>query len=706
MGIQKTLGGDRLGSGNRMKQEMHDFYRSNKNLSTRFASTMAPGVLYPCYVNIATKGDTFDMDMNAFVRTVPTIGPLYGSFKLQVDVFQVPFRLYQAILHNNTTDIARKMNQVYLPQVLLGANVGRTEIKEGFKEQINYSALMRYLYQSGVGVPQDDQDFLTNSGEVDNVEIHNEILAIPMLAYYDIFKNYYANKQEENAYVIKPKIEEIRYTIQSIDTTWTAPNGNNNIITLDDESTGSEYSFSGQEDGKIYEIRIKGDFRTQNDHNDWREPLNNIFIDMVSSFTHTSAYGSIQDLIDQGVLILEENDEDYILLLIKKFPIERFAFNTITIRANREYNTTAIQLSAFPLENIDNMRKYLLTQWDLGTKVVLSNENQNYLPYATNWKKELNGIYSNTYPMNGLCVKCYQSDMFNNWLDTEWVNEITETSAIDVSNGSFTLDMLNFKKKLYDHLNRLAISGGTYDDWQEATYGDRVWGKSEKPIYCGGMSSEIEFDEVVSTAQTGENNNLESNNTLGSIAGRGKLATRKGGKITIKVGEASVIMAIASITPRIMYSQGNAWFNSELKTMDDLHKPIFDRIGFQDLMVEQMAWWDRKYYRGGNDQISTAAVIRTSAGKQPAWLNYATDIDRVFGDFANNKEGGLNYMVLTRNYEQGEDGSVADVTTYIDPQKFNYAFAYTNLDAQNFWTFIGMRIHARRKMSNTQIPNV
>ena len=57
-------------------------------------------------------------------------------------------------------------------------------------------------------------------------------------------------------------------------------------------------------------------------------------------------------------------------------------------------------------------------------------------------------------------------------------------------------------------------------------------------------------------------------------------------------------------------------------------------------------------------------------------------------------------------YEQGEDGSVADVTTYIDPQKFNYAFAYTKLNAQNFWTFIGMRIHARRKMSNTQIPNV
>ena len=63
-------------------------------------------------------------------------------------------------------------------------------------------------------------------------------------------------------------------------------------------------------------------------------------------------------------------------------------------------------------------------------------------------------------------------------------------------------------------------------------------------------------------------------------------------------------------------------------------------------------------------------------------------------------------MVLTRNYGQDNMGNVADVTTYIDPQKFNYPFAFTKLEAQNFWTFIGMRIHARRKMSNTQIPNV
>ena len=691
MGIKKTLGGDRLGSGNRMKQEMHDFYRSNKNLSTRFGSTMAAGVLYPCYVNIGLKGDTFDIDMNAFVRTVPTIGPLYGSFKFQVDVFQIPFRLYQAILHNNTTDIARKMNQVYLPKVELPAFVNpNNEPLEGYKTQIHESALMRYLYQSGVAGTEKGSGSATNR----RMLIKRKINAIPMLAYYDIFKNYYANKQEENAYVIESDQQYTYTTLKSSFARW-----NNTSFDLDNESNDMEYSFSGQEAGKIDYIYFDGsniDTKAVNIH----------LFNSTNTYAPGNGFtGTLYELYQSGIaeVILAQNKRSVEIRDIKN------QYNSVEISADVRNTKSIIKLSKFPLENIDNMRKYLLTQWDLGNEVVISQTNQNYLPYNIQTKVYPNETAAITYPMAGLCVKTYQSDMFNNWLDTEWVNEITETSAIDVSNGSFTLDMLNFKKKLYDHLNRLAISGGTYDDWQEATYGDRVWGKSEKPIYCGGMSSEIEFDEVVSTAQTGNNEYLENNQTLGSIAGRGTLEGRKGGKITIKVGEASVIMAITSITPRIMYSQGNAWFNTELDTMDDLHKPIFDRIGFQDLMVEQMAWWDAKRIFGtGNNEtnLDPDRLERTSAGKQPAWLQYATDVDRVYGDFANNKVGGLNYMVLTRNYEQDKNGNVKDVTTYIDPQKFNYAFAYTELDAQNFWTFIGMKIHARRKMSNTQIPNV
>ena len=67
--------------------------------------------------------------------------------------------------------------------------------------------------------------------------------------------------------------------------------------------------------------------------------------------------------------------------------------------------------------------------------------------------------------------------------------------------------------------------------------------------------------------------------------------SRKGGKVTIKVTEPCVLIGIVSLTPRIDYSQGNNW-DVDLKTMNDLHKPALDEIGFQDLIIEQMAFWD------------------------------------------------------------------------------------------------------------------
>ena len=64
-------------------------------------------------------------------------------------------------------------------------------------------------------------------------------------------------------------------------------------------------------------------------------------------------------------------------------------------------------------------------------------------------------------------------------------------------------------------------------------------------------------------------------------------------------------------------------------------------------------------------------------------------------------------MVLTREYEAGEDGGIIqDLTTYIDPRKYTYTFATTELDEQPFMVQIGKKVIARRKMSAKQIPNL
>ena len=137
--------------------------------------------------------------------------------------------------------------------------------------------------------------------------------------------------------------------------------------------------------------------------------------------------------------------------------------------------------------------------------------------------------------------------------------------------------------------------------------------------------------------------------------------------------------------------------------MNDLHKPALDSIGFQDLITSKMAWWDN--YNTENDTTK-----KFSAGKQPAWIDYMSNYNRTHGNFASGKSE--EFMVLNRSYEINKEtialnqSVIKDLTTYIDPTKFNYIFAETNLDAQNFWAQIAVDITARRKMSAKIMPNL
>ena len=78
-----------------------------------------------------------------------------------------------------------------------------------------------------------------------------------------------------------------------------------------------------------------------------------------------------------------------------------------------------------------------------------------------------------------------------------------------------------------------------------------------------------------------------------------------------------------------------------LETLEDIHKPAFDRIGFQNLITDKMAFWDTG--------LTTGAKTFRTAGKQPSWIDYQTNYNEVYGNFAIKSSEG--WMVLTRDYE-------------------------------------------------------
>ena len=52
-----------------------------------------------------------------------------------------------------------------------------------------------------------------------------------------------------------------------------------------------------------------------------------------------------------------------------------------------------------------------------------------------------------------------------------------------------------------------------------------------------------------------------------------------------------MVFGTVSLTPRIDYSQGNSWVMN-LKNYSEFHAPELSQIGFQDLITDQMAWFD------------------------------------------------------------------------------------------------------------------
>ena len=128
----------------------------------------------------------------------------------------------------------------------------------------------------------------------------------------------------------------------------------------------------------------------------------------------------------------------------------------------------------------------------------------------------------------------------------------------------------------------------------------------------------------------------------------------------------------------IDYSQGND-FDLNLQTMDGLHKPALDGIGYQDLIQEQMVGETSVY----ENNATISSMKHLAANKTVAWIDYMTNYNRTFGDFAAGE--ALDFMVLNRRYEVSSNNTIEDLTTYIDPQKYIEIFADTSIDSQNFW---------------------
>lgn len=680
--MKKTLGGDRIRSESKMEVYLPNFGRSSHNVGKIIRTSQACGTIVPYWCQIGMDGTTFYIDITTKVKTLPTTGPVFGSFKHQIDVFVIPIRLYIAALHNNALGVGLNMSKVLLPQFEVytaNASIYEDDINRG---QVNPSSLLAYLGIKGFGHSRVNQYL-------------RRFPAIFNLAYWDIFKNYYANKQEENAYVIT-----------GINHTWKKISVGDGVKWLREwtENTSQAYEIAPTAEKPRY-IMLEFEEKVSPETVGEIQLLTNI-PDSTQKLNELTKLGDsfVFERTDPEALGIKEPDNPRKATKVFAYKVKKkitIAYNTdgtgnnpITMPDNQK-----IKLTSFPLKNIDDERTSILAAPSTSAYIVSNTK----MPYGAatgtldlpNYDRKITYHSSNAwFSQAGLAVKTYLSDRFNNWLNTEWIDGTTgginAITAVDVSDGKLTMDALILQKKIFNMLNRVAITDGTYQAWREATYGIRSTTLPESPIFCGGMQSEIAFDEIVSNSATDEE-------PLGTLAGRGVATMYKSGRgLKIKCTEPCMIMALGSITPRIDYSQGNKWW-TRLQNMDDFHKPTLDAIGFQELIAEEAAAWS-------TETTENYKHTYQSLGKQPSWIEYTTDVNETYGEFAAGMP--LAFMCLNRIYEQGINRTISNASTYIDPTIYNSIFAESRLSSQNFWVQVAFDVTARRVMSAKQIPNL
>lgn len=657
MTVVRTLGKNTLGDNNKMKVAMREYDMSTHDISTVFRSSIGVGMLVPFCKILCQKGDIIDLNLINKTLSQPTLGPLFGSFKLQHFMFFGGFRLYNSWLHNNRTGIGMKMSDIKLPMMVAKTNGIPTDAKTS----ISASALYKYLGWSS--------SRRTGTNATDGV-VKN---GVPLLLYLDIFKSFFANTQEDKFYMLKGAGE---MAIEVIDS-------------YDNENEG--YYFIGKNSEKIKitkSTKLKTDLTDIDYQGFWKS---------IKVTTLESDGGLYYKTLDQLTSNAKTNT-----ITLDNATASPYAtiLQFFTTTETKKYIKT--ELGQYDLKILDQIRDVILHK--KGNVTLTLNQNDTSVDNGGSVElqafiKDITNAQSNK--LGGMLLKTYDSDIFNNWIKTDWIDGaggITEITSIDITanDGKLTMDALNLQQKVYNMLNRIAVAGGTYRDWLETVYtAGKYLDRPETPVFIGGMTQYIEFDEVISKSAT---ETAYGSQPLGDIAaiGRGGKPLNNG-HIHYQCEEPGYIMGLMAITPMVDYSQGND-FDLNLQTIDDLHKPALDGIGYQDLIQEQMVGETSVYEGGPNiDKMKHLA-----ANKTVAWIDYMTNYNRTYGDFAAGE--ALDFMVLNRRYEVSSNNTIEDLTTYIDPQKHIEIFADTSIDSQNFWVQTVVQATRRGNYSAKQIP--
>lgn len=160
-------------------------------------------------------------------------------------------------------------------------------------------------------------------------------------------------------------------------------------------------------------------------------------------------------------------------------------------------------------------------------------------------------------------------------------------------------------------------------------------GRGDKVDFIGGMSSNINISEVLTTANTSEG-------FTGQIAGKGLGSTELGKTINYTAKEHGVLMCITSIVPDTEYSsEGMNRFNLKFER-GDYFQPELQDLGLQPVMSDELLFTPPlagKLPKPPRPSSSPSDRVRLPSilGYSPRYYEYKDAYDELHGEFRNGR---------------------------------------------------------------------
>lgn len=234
----------------------------------------------------------------------------------------------------------------------------------------------------------------------------------------------------------------------------------------------------------------------------------------------------------------------------------------------------------------------------------------------------------------GLPICPYLPDPFTSWISNENVELERSSSKMIVNNGELTMDQWRIANATQIKLRKYLFNLGDFSDMIDAQYGIKPSTQISKPMFLGAFVSDIVFNDVVSTAQTGDTGIVEDNQTLGSRAGYGRGTDRgKQNFVDFTAQEFGVFQIIQIIEPETFYYEGRD-LQYTTHRYDEEFNPTFNIGLLQDLQKQQLNLVPNLAQSPTGTDVSTRfnfSEFNTSLGKQPYGMEHITKTNRLKG---------------------------------------------------------------------------